>query len=233
MTLQDYYPTTVGKQVSWLESLARELPQVTGMPRLKPEELADIVADARWLAYLLGPWRTSVTNLTKSMAPYLKSAQMGQGSDPLSLLTLNLPPLPEGVVPRPPGGLKRIFRYVQIIKRSEGYTDVIGRRLSILTITDASEHEVPTFKARVKHGAENQIVAFRFSKHGHAGIYAESRRGGGDWEKLGIHLGSVFEDKRPLLVPGQPELREYRIRFFDDSSATGEWSAVVTLLVGP
>ena len=64
-------------------------------------------------------------------------------------------------------------------------------------------------------------------------LHIEGRRGGGDWEKLGLTEETRFLDDRPLLAPTQPEVREYRVRFYEGSALTGEWSPVATATVSP
>ena len=50
---------------------------------------------------------------------------------------------------------------------------------------------------------------------------------------LGIDLASPYMDERELLVAGQPELREYRLQWYDDEGANGEFSPVQTATVNP
>lgn len=55
---------------------------------------------------------------------------------------------------------------------------------------------------------------------GHARLVVESRRGQGDWEEIGILGGRALRGSHPARHPpprlrGQPEVREYRARFFD------------------
>jgi hypothetical protein len=54
----------------------------------------------------------------------------------------------------------------------------------------------------------------------------ESWRGGGAWEFLAIGTESPYLDERPLLVASQPEVREYRMRFWDKGRLNGEWTDV-------
>jgi hypothetical protein len=69
---------------------------------------------------------------------------------------------------------------------------------------------------------------------GHAGLLVEGRRGQGDWEEIGILGRRALRDTRPLAVRGQPEVREYRARFFDGSDhLSGDWSPVETVTVSP
>jgi hypothetical protein len=65
------------------------------------------------------------------------------------------------------------------------------------------------------------------------GVYIESRRGTGDWEFLGIDTESPYKDERALLVATQPEIREYRMRFWDKGTPNGGWTDVVKVTVSP
>jgi transcriptional regulator with XRE-family HTH domain len=50
-----------------------------------------------------------------------------------------------------------------------------------------------------------------------------SRSSSGRWKK----------DERPLLVAGTPEVREYRMRFWDKGTPNGDWTDVVKVTVSP
>jgi hypothetical protein len=43
----------------------------------------------------------------------------------------------------------------------------------------------------------------------------------------------TFFDERPLLVPGQSEVREYCVCYFEDRSPTGEWSPETPATISP
>jgi hypothetical protein len=233
MTRQDYYPVSIPAQVLWLRHFADTLPQYIGALAIDETRLRDGIADALWLAYVIGPWRTELRRIAPAGTAAIEHAQTGKGDHAAMQLPLyQLPPLPEGVVPRPAGALKRLFKLVRTIKFAKGYTDGIGQLLGILPKQDTSEHATPTFKIKVLPASPNQKVAIRSSKHGHDGVFIETRRGGGDWEKLAISMKHLHEDKRPLLVPGQPELREYRLRFWDNGKPNGDWTDVATVTVG-
>ena len=68
----------------------------------------------------------------------------------------------------------------------------------------------------------------RLGAEQHEAVFVESRRGGpsAPWEFLGIDSESPYEDARPLLVAGQPEIREYRMRFWDKGTPNGDWTDV-------
>jgi len=40
-------------------------------------------------------------------------------------------------------------------------------------------------------------------------------------------------DERPLLVAGQPEVREYRLQYYDDAGPAGDFTPVQSVTVTP
>ena len=41
-----------------------------------------------------------------------------------------------------------------------------------------------------------------------------------------IDTETLYVDERPLLVAGTPEVREYRLRFWDKGTPNGDWTPV-------
>jgi hypothetical protein len=150
-----------------------------------------------------------------------------------------VPALPEGVASVPPGVLTRLFDLVALIKASPGYTKAIGLELGI-EVPDSSEGggtpappTGPEVKAAAIMGVHGPAGRLTFVKQGHMGVYIESRRGAGDWEFLAIETNSPYNDERPMLVAGQPEVRDYRVRYWDKGTPNGPWCDIIRLTVGP
>jgi hypothetical protein len=124
---------------------------------------------------------------------------------------------------------------VQVIKASPAYTEAIGLQLGIVGSVEALPllPAGPEFSLKVEQGDASQVVRVKFKKAGHMGVAIYARRAGGDWVLLGIITSSPYLDERPLAVATQPEVREYRLRFWDNGSETGEWSAVEKVTVAP
>jgi hypothetical protein len=137
----------------------------------------------------------------------------GTGASPIVLPAFNVPALPAGVAPVPPGALTRIFDLVREIKENNAYTEAIGLDLGIVASEDTAIHPVPDFDGIVEQGTGCQCVRLVFRKWGHQGVTIESRRGGGDFAQLAIDTESPYLDERPLLSPTAPEIREYRARY--------------------
>ena len=85
----------------------------------------------------------------------------------------------------------------------------------------------------VERGEAGEFVRVSFLRFGQPGVAIQGRRGGGEWEDLAISLKSPWFDRRPLLVPGQPEVREYRLQFFSGSAPVGDFTPVAGITVSP
>ena len=136
------------------------------------------------------------------------------------------PPIPT------PGILKRLFSQIARIKASAHYNEDIGRNLNIISTIIKVDHPIPEFTTAVELGAEGSRVRINFKKHGHDGIWIESRINNGDWAFLAIDTVKPYLDERPLSVANTHEVREYRKRWWDKSQAHGEWSASLKVVVG-
>lgn len=97
----------------------------------------------------------------------------------------------------------------------------------------APTHDTPKFAAEFRRGPGGETVRLVFFKYGHMGTYIESRRGDGPWAFLAIDTESPYDDARPLLDSTRPEVREYRMRFWDKGTPNGEWTDVARATVSP
>jgi len=70
-------------------------------------------------------------------------------------------------------------------------------------------------------------------KYGRQGVVIYSKRGTGTCELLAIDFSSPYMDERPPLVVGQPEVRDYRLQYYDDAAPTGEFTPVQSVTVTP
>jgi len=133
----------------------------------------------------------------------------------------------------PAGAVNRVFALVQVIKASPAYTEAIGLEMGIVGEEDTTELLIPTFRLVLENGTACQCVRNIFEKGDNDAVYLEGRRGTDPWGFLAIDTESPYLDDRPLLVPGQPEVREYRMRMYDDAQPTGDWSPVQKITVSP
>ncbi len=237
MKRQDYFPTRTTAQIPWLENFREKIAGYTATLGLNATKVADAVASARFVVYILSQWLPAVRAFGPACTQAMEEALTGTGVAPVVLPTFTAPALPTtptpAVVPVPPGALNRIFDLVEELKEADGYTTAIGEDLGVIGAEDTSVHLSPVMELKVLQGAPCQCVEVRFVKYGHMGVYIESRRNGGAWEFLAIDTESPYTDERPLLVAGAPEIREYRARFWDKGEANGEWTDVARVTVAP
>ena len=106
--------------------------------------------------------------------------------------------------------------------------------VSVAEALSLDTHNVCTFSRYGVFATETRELVcgkLRPKKFGHYAVAIYSKRGTGGWELLAISTASPYEDERPLLVPGQPEIREYKMRFWDDGTENGDWTDVATVTV--
>ncbi len=233
MKRQDYFPSRIGDQVNWLDNYSVKLPIHGPTLGVASGDVTASVADAKWCNYVLGTWLSAVRNFSPSTTDAVDDVLTGSGGSAIVLPTFTAPALPSGVTAQLPGALTRIFALVATMKLAAAFTEAIGTDLGIIG-AEETEKQVPKFTAEAEQGATCQCVRLRFFKYTHMGVYIESRRGpNGVWEFLAIDTESPYEDERPLLVAGQPEVREYRMRFWDKGTPNGDWTDVLKVTVSP
>jgi len=237
MKRQDYYPSRIGDQVNWLDNYAAKLPSYGATLGVIAADITASVNDAKWANYVLGTWLTAVRNFAPSTTDAVDDVLTGKGTGAVVLPTFVASALPTGVTAALPGALTRIFALIAKMKLSANYTESIGTDLGIVGAvignTPGAANATPRFRAEILQGSGVQTVNLTFFKYGHMGGYIESRRGNGAFEFLAIDTESPYLDERPLLVAGTPEVREYRMRFWDKGTPNGDWTDVVKVSVAP
>lgn len=232
MSRKPFFPEHISERPEWFHHLATQLLVVNPVLGVDPTILNARVADALYCEYLCGPWLTWSRECGKAATAAIKTLFRGESEGAFAPPVFTPPPLP-GALPDaepplpatvavPAGALLRLLDFIATIKRLTTYTADIGHQLGIIGEEDTTEREAPEFKISVESRAGNvDSVRLSFKKFGHRGVEIWSRRAGGAWEKLGVDFASPYLDERPLLVPGQPEVREYQMHFFDDDGPAG------------
>lgn len=232
MRRQIYYPSRIGDQVNWLDNYAAKLPGYGPTLGVVAGDITASVNDAKWAKYVLGSWLSGVRAFSPSTTDAVDDVLTGEGEDAIILPTFVPPALPAGVTAAPPGALTRIFALIAKLKLAAAYTETIGTDLGIVGAEETGK-AMPKFLTELLQGPGCQCVKLTFYKYTHMGVYIEGRRGPGGWELLAIDTESPFLDERPLLVPGTPEVREYRMRFWDKGTPNGDWTDVAKVTVSP
>lgn len=231
MKRQNYFPTVRSAEPEWLSNFADKVTAPATALGFDAAVITDVVKDARFCAYVSGLWLTQVRAFSPACTAAVEDVYYGTTPGAYVLPPFVAPTLPAGVVPVPAGALGRIFRFVADFKNKPGYTLAMGQDLNLIGPTETLP-ELPEFTLLVETGSGCECVRIRFKKYGRLGVVVECRRNGGAWEALGIDTESPYLDERPLLVAGAPEVREYRLRFWD-GAPTGDYTPVQRVTVGP
>ena len=230
---QPYLPDIISEQSEWFGNLATQLPLANAQLAMDATELTARVVDAQNCEYASEAWLTWARECGPQATAALSTLYNEIVPGAFTLPVFTPPALPAGVTAVPAGALQRLRDFIAQIKLQPTYTDVIGQHLRIIGEEDTREHAYPDFNLTQERGDCCQCVKLRFKKYGHKGMVIFCKRGNGTWEMLSIDLASPYMDERELLVAGQPELREYRLQWYDDEGANGEFSPVQTVTVNP
>lgn len=234
MKRNEYYPNNLAQRPEWHTNLAAKVQEYATELTLSADIVNNTVADNLTLAYGYGVWITNVRDYSPACTAALVDLATGTGGAAFAFPTLAVPApptLPVGADPVLPGALDRTFKLVQEIKAKPGYTEAIGLDMGIVGSEDAAEHTAPEISLKTEPGQGCQCVKVRFKKFGHYAVAIYSKRGADDWELLGIDKESPYQDERPLLVAGQPEVRQYKARFWDAGAEGGDWTDVASITV--
>ncbi|MEX2586972.1 MAG: hypothetical protein WD602_03130 [Actinomycetota bacterium] len=113
------------------------------------------------------------------------------------------------------------------MKAHENYTQAIGEDCRIVA---AAAPPPGTPKPELDADAETgYAVRVTFAMLGHDQIEIWSKRGNEtEWTLITVDTNNPYVDGRAPLVPGAPELRQYRARYRDNDLPVGDWSDVVS-----
>ena len=233
MKRQAYFPAAQAAHPEWFNNLADHIDDYSAIHGLAAADVTELKEDCRYCAHAAGTWITEARNFGPSSTAALEVLYTGSSAGDYILPGFLPPALPAGVSAVAAGALDRIFRKVQDIKNAPGFNEALGLALGIIGQTATTPPELPVFSLKALMGGPCECVRVEFKKYGRMGVTIEGRRGTGPWESLAIATDSPWLDDRPLLVATQPEVREYRLRFWDKGVPTGDWTDVARITVSP
>jgi hypothetical protein len=121
----------------------------------------------------------------------------------------------------------------QRIKKSLGYTTVIGDQLGIEGAEDSTDmtQQKPVLATNAKAGG---MVEVAFNKMDAEGVHIYAMRDGdAGFTLLASETHSPYVDNRPLLTAGKPETRSYKAVFFLGKAEIGLQSDVAQATARP
>ena len=234
MINQAYFPLRIGDQILWLQNLKTTAPQHASDLMLVPAGFTAFLLDVDTAIYAVGSYGPAVVSFHDATFRLIEDAL-----DNTQLPGLIAWPSFTAPLPLPPsvahGCLRRIFAYIgKEIKGSAGFTNAIGTNMRVVSPPPVAldlNAAKPTFTAEALVAGE---VRLKWLKGAFDGVTIEGRApGSATWTPLGVDHFSPFVDTRDNATPGQPEVREYRLRYLLKDEPVGEWSDTASVTTKP
>ena len=231
MKHQTYYPTRSAEQVQWLENFAAKIGGYAAALALDAAVVSDIVKDARWVMYIIGPWITAVRAWNLACTQAAKDAQTGTGGA-VALPVFTPPALPAGTVARDEGALTRIFDLVAEIKENNACGEAMCADLRLVG-PEQGPPDFATLAPLLTLAISGNAVKVGWGWQGYGKWLDQCEiqvdRGQG-WQTLTFDTTPDYVDSHAF--PGTVAQWKYRAIYRVDDAQVGQWSAVMTIAVG-
>lgn len=216
-------PTKEGEKITLLSALSIKLPSLGPDFKFEPPEVSGWQADINSVLHNVQVVQPAAINFAKAMKQFNRHTLMGTG--PADMVPPTFPDF-SNAPPHRPGSMNRIVELLERIISSPAYKEeFLGKELNLVRTPAARvEHSLPTFDLAALRGPNHVIIQIMFKKYQHTAVAIDCKINGGEWEFLAINNKKPHLDDRPLRTPGVPEIREYRLRFWDKGVAHGDWS---------
>ena len=224
-----YFPSTEAARLAWVMNYRDKLPVHGPKVGLGEAEIVNTQSELHFYLWMHRDYYPPSQADAKESTVYRNFMDTGSGT------VTHFPP-PRTPIPDPPpvplpGILTRLFAQIAGIKSRLDFNDYIGNELGIIASGDTTAHPWPEFSLHYEQGPDVRRVSIHFTKYGHDGVWIESRIIGGEWLALGADNAKPHYDTRPLLDPNLPEVREYRLRWWDKGEPNGEFSPIQKIVV--
>ncbi len=228
--MPNWLPTTDAARLLWLQNYALKLNTYVGTAGIVAGDVTSVnlVRDQlQWILNRVDQIRTVSQDLTT-----LKNIHV-DGPNTIPIGAYPIAP----VYPAPPAGVPNagifdnIVNYAEKLKRTSGYTVVMGEDLGIVNPVTVASIVDPTFAAIAQPNSE---VRLNWVKGNADGVIIEGQRAAENtWTLLATDRFSPFVDARAPQIAGSPESRRYRVRYLDGDAPVGNYSATVTATTVP
>jgi len=225
---KDVIPTTEDGRKSWGENMMLKFPPLREQLGFSEEEEKALFDDIKMMIYVITASQ-SVNAEAKARTAYKRQMFDGTvgGGNAVPLPLNTLPASPAVLVA--PGVIPRIRAAVQRMKTQPGYTGATGEQLQIEG-SESDDLNTETAKPPFKGSASVGKVRLEWTKGDFDGVVIESQRGAEIvFSFLDKDFKSPFDDLRPNLVAGQPEVRRYRMIYLLDDAVVGTHSDEVAV----
>jgi hypothetical protein len=229
-----FYPIRIADQILWLDNFRNKLLAYIAALGIDSAVAAAIIADCRWLMYVLGTWLPAARAWALACTDASAEAQTGTGNAAQVLPVFTAPALPAGVAAVDPGALTRIFALVQLIKDSAGNTDAIDSDLRIVGSVSANPDLAaiqPILTARI-NGTHTDLGWGWGGHRDHVDLLLiqVDRADGKGWVELVHDTTPNYTDTTAF--PATATIWKYRAIFYVNDAPVGLWSNTVSVAVG-
>jgi hypothetical protein len=228
MAKDPYLPASDNEKSIWLNSFSSQFVSLGLSLGFTPEEITAVVTDANAFSYAIALVEAG-KNYAQQCTAFKDDLRDGAiGATPLAFPVFIAPVNPPTAVAT--GIFKRIAAVVKRIKSNSLYTEAMGKSLGIVgTEVNPDLSDAKPVLAITQTGGK---VVIKYTKGYADGLRILSKRGSEtNYSLLTIVTKNTFEDTRPNLTPGQPEVRYYTAYYLQADVVVGLVSDVVTVTV--
>lgn len=226
-------PTRDNERIAWSLNFEAEFPALAAQLGFTNAEMTALLQDSAAMRHAILVAQTGAA-FSKACTAFKNGMLGGVGENQATpgIPVHNPPPLPPANVDA--GIIERLSNAMAAAKKNAGYSQTIGETLQIVG-SPAPEIDPESAKpVGTTLSMTGSIVRIEWTKGKFDGIYIESQRADETaWTNIGFDMRSPFDDERAPLVAGKPEERRYRLRFFIDNVAVGNYSDTLTAITLP
>lgn len=226
-------PTKDNERIAWGLNFEAEFPAVAAVLGFSFAEVTALLNDSASMRHAIAYAQAGAV-FSKACTAFKNGMLGGVGENQLTPTqpAFNAPPDPPAEVDA--GIIERLSNAMSTAKLSSGYTQTIGELLMIATPQPQPFNPDDAKPTGTTTSLTGSIVRIDWKKGKFDGIYIDTQRNDEtDWTRLDFDMRSPYEDTRPPVVANKPEERRYRLRYFIDNTAVGNYSDVIVAITQP
>lgn len=230
MPASDYLPKSDNDRIVWYNNFTAKFASYAGTLGFVAADVTAVNTDSATFAYLVNAAQQYKDEYAERIAykKIMADGKLGVATPAAPIAPTIAPPTPIA----PPAIIARTRVLVARIKTSPGYSAAIGRDLGVIGTGEPAPIIIkPSITVTSPMGVN--VATVKFAKGRFDGVSLEWNRGvGGAFVVVAIALTSPFEHNFGFTTNGVPEVLTYRARFVKGNVTVGDYSDVVSVLVG-
>ncbi|HMT08621.1 MAG TPA: hypothetical protein PKA82_11505 [Pyrinomonadaceae bacterium] len=226
-------PTKDNERITWSLNFEAEFPGVAATLGFTNLEMTSLLQDSAAMRHAI-LFSQAGAVFSKACTAFKNGMLGGVGENQLTPdpPTFTAPPNPPAQVDA--GIIERLSNAMNTAKLSAGYTPTIGETLMIATAPPQPFNPDDAKATGTTTSLTGSVVRIDWKKGKFDGIFIDTQRNDEtDWTRLDFDMRSPYEDTRPPVVSNKPEERRYRLRYFIDNTAVGQYSDVIVAITQP